>query len=121
VIDHLGIEVGDLARSARFYDALFFAIGVRRVHESEHAIAYGVTGPAFWIVTRGRPPAPGYGHVAFRAAGRVAVDSAYAAGIAGGGRCDGEPGLRRRYGPLYYAAYLLDPDGLRVEVVANSR
>jgi catechol 2,3-dioxygenase-like lactoylglutathione lyase family enzyme len=121
VIDHLGVEVSELARSARFYDAMFFAIGVRRVHESEHAIAYGVTGPEFWIVTRGRSPAPGYGHVAFRAAGRVAVESAYAAGIAAGGRGDGEPGLRERYGPLYYAAYLLDPDGLRVEVVANSR
>jgi catechol 2,3-dioxygenase-like lactoylglutathione lyase family enzyme len=80
-----------------------------------------VTAPTFWIVTRGRPPAPGYGHVAFRAAGRVAVDGAYAAGLANGGRGDGEPGPRPRYGPLYYAAYLLDPDGLRVEVVANSR
>ncbi|HEY3759413.1 MAG TPA: VOC family protein [Solirubrobacteraceae bacterium] len=120
MIDHLGIEVADLARSAVFYDALFFAIGVRRMHESEHAIAYGVTAPTFWIVTRGRPPAPGYGHVAFRAAGRVAVDGAYAAALANGGRGDGEPGLRPRYGPLYYAAYLLDPDGLRVEVVANS-
>jgi catechol 2,3-dioxygenase-like lactoylglutathione lyase family enzyme len=121
MIDHLGVEVADLARSAAFYDAVFFAIGVRRMHEGEHAIAYGVTAPVFWIVTRGRPPAPGYGHVAFRAAGRVAVDHAYAAGLAAGGRGDGEPGLRPHYGPLYYAAYLLDPDGLRVEVVANSR
>ncbi|HSZ69367.1 MAG TPA: VOC family protein [Solirubrobacteraceae bacterium] len=120
MIDHLGIEVSDLARSAAFYDALFFAIGVRRMHESSRAIAYGVTAPTFWIVTRRRPPAPGYGHVAFRAAGRVAVDSAYAAGLTNGGRGDGEPGPRPRYGPLYYAAYLLDPDGLRVEVVANA-
>ncbi len=121
MIDHLGVEVSDLARSATFYDAVFFAIGVRRVHVGEHAIAYGVTGPTFWIATRGRPPAPGYGHVAFRAAGRVAVDHAYAAGLAAGGRSDGEPGLRTQYGPLYYVAYLLDPDNLRVEVVANSR
>jgi catechol 2,3-dioxygenase-like lactoylglutathione lyase family enzyme len=120
VIDHLGVEVTDLERSGAFYDAVFFAIGVRRVHEGSHAIAYGVTAPAFWIVARGRAPAPGYGHVAFRAAGRVAVDHAYAAGLAAGGRSDGEPGLRPRYGPLYYAAYLLDPDGLRVEVVAGS-
>ncbi len=121
MIDHLGVEVSDLARSAAFYDAVFFAIGVRRVHEGSRAVAYGVTGPTFWIVARGRAPAAGYGHVAFRAAGRVAVDSAYAAGLAGGGRGDGEPGPRPRYGPLYYAAYLLDPDGLRVEIVANSR
>jgi catechol 2,3-dioxygenase-like lactoylglutathione lyase family enzyme len=121
MIDHLGIEVSDLERSAAFYDAVFFAIGVRRMHDGEHAIAYGVLAPTFWIVTRGRAPAPGYGHVAFRASGRVAVDSAYAAGLANGGRDDGAPGPRPRYGPLYYAAYLLDPDGLRVEVVANSR
>jgi catechol 2,3-dioxygenase-like lactoylglutathione lyase family enzyme len=120
MIDHLGIEVSDLKRSAAVYDAVFFAIGVRRMHEGEHAIAYGVIAPTFWIVTRGRPPAPGYGHVAFRATGRVAVDSAYASGLSAGGRGDGEPGLRPRYGPLYYAAYLLDPDGLRVEVVAKS-
>jgi catechol 2,3-dioxygenase-like lactoylglutathione lyase family enzyme len=121
VIDHLGVEVADLARSAAFYDALFYALGVRRVHDSPHAIAYGADAPCFWIVTRGRRPAPGYGHVAFRAAGRVAVDGAHAAGIAAGGRDDGEPGPRPNYGPRYYAAYLLDPDGLRVEIVANSR
>jgi catechol 2,3-dioxygenase-like lactoylglutathione lyase family enzyme len=120
MIDHLGVEVSDLGRSAAFYDAVFFAIGVRRVHEGERAIAYGTTAPMFWIVVRGKPPAPGYGHVAFRAAGRVAVDHAYAAGLEAGGRGDGEPGLRPRYGPLYYAAYLLDPDGMRVEIVAGS-
>jgi catechol 2,3-dioxygenase-like lactoylglutathione lyase family enzyme len=121
VIDHIGVEVSDLARSAAFYDALFFALGVRRVHEGPHAIAYGADMPGFWIVTRGRLPAPGYGHVAFKAAGRVAVDGAHAAGLLAGGRDDGAPGPRAQYGPRYYAAYLLDPDGLRVEIVANSR
>lgn len=120
MIDHIGLEVSDLARSATFYDAVFFAIGVRRIHETQHAIAYGVNLPNFWIVTRGRLPGPGYGHVAFKAAGRVAVDGAYAAGLANGGREDGKPGLRPQYGPRYYAAYLRDPDGLRVEIVANS-
>jgi catechol 2,3-dioxygenase-like lactoylglutathione lyase family enzyme len=120
VIDHVGIEVSDLARSAAFYDAVFFAIGVRRMHESDHALAYGVTQANFWIVTRGQPPAPGYGHLAFRAAGRVAVDAAHRAGLRNGGRDDGKPGPRPRYGARYYAAYLLDPDGLRVEIVAGS-
>ena len=121
MIDHVGLEVSDLERSATFYDAVFFAIGVRRLHESPHAIAYGVNLPSFWIVTRGRLPAPGYGHLAFRAAGRVAVDAAHRAGLANGGRSDGEPGLRPHYGQRYYAAYLLDPDGLRVEIVAGSK
>jgi catechol 2,3-dioxygenase-like lactoylglutathione lyase family enzyme len=120
MFDHVGLEVADLGRSGAFYDAVFFALGVRRVVDGEHAIAYGVDGPAFWIVTRARPPAPGFGHVAFAASGRAAVDAAYAGGTAHGGRGDGGPSERPQYGPRYYSAYLLDPDGLRVEVVANA-
>jgi catechol 2,3-dioxygenase-like lactoylglutathione lyase family enzyme len=118
VIDHLGFEVLDLARSARFYDAVFFALGVRRMHESATAIAYGVMDPTFWIVTRGRPPAPGYGHVALRANGRPAVDAAFEAGVQHGGRDDGSPGPRPQYGRRTYAGYLRDPDGLRLEIVS---
>ena len=121
MFDHIGFEVSDLARSAAFYDAVLYALGVRRVHESDRAIAYGVTEPSLWIVMRGRPPAPGFGHIAFRAAGRAAVDAAFAAGLAAGGRSDGDPGPRPQYGPQYYAAYLLDPDGLRVELAGNPR
>ena len=119
MIDHVGFEVTDLRASARFYDAVFYVLGSRRTHEGEHAIAYGRTGPTFWIVSRGRRPAPGYGHVALEAAGRAAVDAAHAAGLAAGGRDDGPPGLRPQYGPRTYAGYLLDPDGLRVELVAR--
>jgi catechol 2,3-dioxygenase-like lactoylglutathione lyase family enzyme len=119
MLDHIGLEVSDLARSARFYDALFSRLGVRRVHESQAAIAYGSHEPRFWIVQRDRPPGPGFGHVAIRAAGRVAVDAAHAAALGAGGQDDGTPGLRPQYGPRYYAAYVLDPDGLRIEVVAG--
>ncbi len=119
MLDHIGFEVGDLRRSARFYDAVLFSLGARRMLDSEHAVAYGVNGPELWIVVRGRRPAPGYGHVALRASGKAAVDAAHAAGLASGGRDDGPPGPRPRYGRRYYAAYLLDPDGLRVEVVSR--
>jgi catechol 2,3-dioxygenase-like lactoylglutathione lyase family enzyme len=119
MIGHVGFEVSDLARSARFYDAVLFALGARRLHEGEAAVAYGREEPLLWIVARGRPPAPGYGHVALRAAGRPAVDAAYAAGLANGGADDGPPGPRPQYGPRVYAAYLRDPDGLRVEVVST--
>jgi catechol 2,3-dioxygenase-like lactoylglutathione lyase family enzyme len=119
VIDHIGFEVGDLGRSAAFYDPLFFALGARRVFESEHALAYGINGPEFWLVTRGRAPAPGYGHVALRASGKAAVDAAYRAGIGAGGEDDGAPGPRPQYGKRYYAADLRDPDGLRVELVSR--
>jgi catechol 2,3-dioxygenase-like lactoylglutathione lyase family enzyme len=119
MIDHIGFEVSDLKRSAQFFDALCFSLGARRLIDSEHAIAYGVNGPELWIVVRGRPPGPGYGHVALNASGKAAVDAAYTAGLANGGTDDGPPGLRPQYGRRYYAAYLRDPDDLRVEVVSR--
>jgi catechol 2,3-dioxygenase-like lactoylglutathione lyase family enzyme len=119
MIDHIGFEVTDLERSARFYDAVFFALGGRRMFESEHAVAYGVNGPLLWIVVRGRTPGPGYGHLALQASGKAAVDAAHAAGLATGGDDDGAPGQRPQYGRRYYAGYLRDPDGLRVEVVSR--
>jgi catechol 2,3-dioxygenase-like lactoylglutathione lyase family enzyme len=120
VIDHVGFEVSDLSRSGRFYDAVLYALGARRMLESERAVAYGMNGPQVWIVMRGRTPGPGYGHVALQASGKAAVDAAHAAGLANGGVDDGPPGRRPQYGPRYYAAYLRDPDGLRVEVVSRS-
>ncbi len=119
MIDHVGFEVSDLARAARFYDAVFHAIGGRRTFESPHAIAYGMNGHELWIVVRGRPPGPGYGHIALAARGRKAVEAAHAAGVANGGTDDGPPGLRPDYGEAYFAAYLRDPDGLALEIVSR--
>lgn len=119
MIEHVGFEVQDLARSGRFYDAVFFALGARRMLESEHALAYGINSPLIWFVVRGRPPAPGYGHLALQASGKAAVDAAHAAGLGSGGCDDGAPGQRPQYGRRYYAGYLRDPDGLRVEVVSR--
>jgi catechol 2,3-dioxygenase-like lactoylglutathione lyase family enzyme len=119
VIDHIGFEVSDLDRSTRFYDAVFFALGARRMFESEHVVAYGINAPMIWFSVRGRPPGPGYGHVALQASGKAAVDAAHAAGLAHGGSDDGAPGQRPQYGRRYYAGYLLDPDRLRVEVVSR--
>lgn len=118
LVDHVGYEVSDLARSARFYDAVFYALGVRRVHENAQAIGWGVTEPEFWLTAR-NAAAPAYGHVALRAVGKAAVDAAHAAGVEAGGRDDGAPGPRPQYGPRCYAGYLRDPDGLRVELVAS--
>ena len=120
MIDHVGFEVADLARSGRFYDAVLYPLGARRMVESEHAIAYGVNEPQVWIVVRGRAPGPGYGHLALAASGKAAVDAAYAGGLANGGADAGPPGRRPRDGERYYAEYMTDPDGLRVEVVSRS-
>ena len=119
MIDHVGFEVSNLEASTRFYDAVFFALGARRLIDSEHAVAYGVNGPMIWFVVRGRPPGPGYGHLALQASGKAAVDAAHAAGLANGGSDDGAPGRRPQYGRRYYAAYLLDPERLRVEIVSH--
>jgi catechol 2,3-dioxygenase-like lactoylglutathione lyase family enzyme len=90
-IDHVGFEVSDLARTTHFYDPVFRALGGR----------------------------PAYGHVALQASGKAAVDAAYAEGLAHGGADRGAPGQRPQYGRRYYAAYLADPDGLRVEIVSR--
>ena len=119
MIDHIGYEVSDLQRSAHFYDAVFHALGARRMFESPRAVAYGVNDPKIWFVVRGRPPAAAYGHIGLAANGRAAVDAAHAAGLSHGGADAGAPGDRPQYGRRYYAAYLCDPDGLRVEVVSR--
>jgi catechol 2,3-dioxygenase-like lactoylglutathione lyase family enzyme len=118
MIDHVGFEVSDLARSGAFYDAVFYALGIRRLHSGEQLVGWGRDEPRFWLTARSAPE-PGYGHVAFDATGKAAVDAAHAAGLAAGGEDAGAPGPRPRYGPRYYAGYLRDPDGLRVEIVAS--
>lgn len=119
MIHHVGYEVADAGRSARFYDSVLFALGWRRLYESGQAIGWGIDAPMFWITWRALPK-PGYGHVAFAASGRAAVEGGYDAGLEAGGSDDGPPGLRPEYGPSYFAAYLRDPDGLKVELCTGA-
>ena len=120
MIDHVGFEVSDLGRSARFYDAVFYALGARRMFESEHAVAYGINDPQLWIVVRGRVPSPGLrSRRDQRAEARPRSTPPTPPASAHGGSDDGTPGQRPQYGRRYYAGYLRDPDGLRVEVVAR--
>ena len=124
VLDHLCISVSDLARSRRFYEAALMPLGYRVVSLSGRTIGFGVPeGPGrsadpggdFWLAeeTFG-PPLP---HFAFAAATRAAVDAFFAAALAAGGTDNGAPGLRPRYHPGYYAAFIIDPDGYNVEAV----
>ena len=108
--------------SGAFYDAVFCAIGARRMHESERRDRLGHQRPRLLDDERSPRPAPGYGHVALRARGRVAVDAALSPRASPrAAPTPGRPARDRSTDPRYYAAYLRDPDGLKVEVVADGR
>lgn len=123
MIDHTGIGVADVARSAAFYDAALGALGLRRVSllppgDGSDAVGYGLDYPAFWI-DRFHPAAT-RNHTAFVARTRAEVDAFHAAALRAGGTDNGPPGLRSEEAgnpPGYYAAFVLDPDGNNVEAV----
>ena len=122
MIDHTGIGVADIARSAAFYDAALGALGLRRVmqlpeNEGTDGIGYGVDHPVFWI-DRFHPHGVKQ-HTAFVARTRAEVDAFHAAGLKAGGTDNGPPGLRTHYAPDYYAAFVLDPDGNNMEAVCR--
>ncbi|MFO0554075.1 MAG: VOC family protein [Polyangiaceae bacterium] len=125
MVDHISIGVADLARASAFYDAALSALGYVRLSENARAVCYGppgFTGEApFAILHHGadaRAPGPGF-HLAFTASSRAAVEAFHARALANGGVDDGPPGLRAHYGPGYYAAFVRDPDGHRLEAVLH--
>jgi catechol 2,3-dioxygenase-like lactoylglutathione lyase family enzyme len=111
--DHIGLKVKDPSASARFYGAVLAPLG----HVPDGSgTGFGPRGePALWLYEA--EGAHGTAHLAFRAKDRAAVDRFHRAGLEAGGRDHGRPGLRADYGPTYYAAFLLDPDGNNVEAV----
>jgi catechol 2,3-dioxygenase-like lactoylglutathione lyase family enzyme len=120
MIDHTGIGVADVGRSANFYDAALGALGMRRVAQipenlGTDGIGYGLDHPVFWI-DRFHPHSAKQ-HTAFAAKSRTAVDAFYAAALKAGGIDNGGPGLRKQYARSYYAAFVLDPDGNNIEAV----
>jgi catechol 2,3-dioxygenase-like lactoylglutathione lyase family enzyme len=126
MIDHLSLGVADLAKSRAFYDAALAPLGYRRLFNVADTSGYGPTlaeplreqALPFWIGhDAGRLGLSG--HVCFKAQARAAVDAFYKAALAAGGRDNGEPGLRPIYHPSYYAAFIVDPDGHRIEAVCH--
>ncbi|MBL8662764.1 MAG: VOC family protein [Candidatus Odyssella sp.] len=114
--DHVGLKVKDVAASARFYEAALAPLGHELASENKDGAGLGPKGaPALWL--HRDAAARGGVHVAFAAADPAAVDRFHAAGLEAGGRDNGAPGLRNDYGPNYYAAFLIDPDGNNVEAV----
>jgi catechol 2,3-dioxygenase-like lactoylglutathione lyase family enzyme len=120
VIDHISIAVRDLEAAGRFYEAVLAAIGYGRIVTRPTTMGFGKTYPDFWINARPNMarPDPGSGvHVCLRAPDTKAVDAFHAAALKAGGATDGPPGPRPEYTPGYYAAFVLDPDGNRIEAV----
>ncbi|TXL70695.1 VOC family protein [Vineibacter terrae] len=121
MLDHVSITTGDLDRAQRFYDAVMAALGYPRVYRSDRGIGYGERGAAggYISVYLSDAVVADKRHWAFRAPSRAEVRAFHAAALAQGGREDGPPGLRPDYAPTYYAAFVRDPDGNRIEAVCR--
>ncbi len=118
MIDHVSIGVRDLARSKRFYDAALRPLGYQCLSEGNDSLGYGRDTAAFWISTTEHPVPPDVKsglHFCFTAPTRKGVDAFHAGALGAGGRDNGRPGVRTDYGPDYYAAFAVDPDGYRIE------
>jgi catechol 2,3-dioxygenase-like lactoylglutathione lyase family enzyme len=122
MIHHVSLGTNDLARARTFYDPVLGLLGLRLIEAKPRALLYG-TGEVLFSVeipADGKPASAGNGvHVAFAARSRKMVDAFHATGLAHGGADAGAPGLRA-YDPHYYAAFLYDPDGNKVEAVTFS-
>lgn len=129
MLHHISFGVSNIERSVAFYDAAFEPLGYVRVWEDltpgdpDQAVGYGPPGGGdkFTVKLRkgARSPGPGF-HLAFAAPDRGAVALFHKAALAHGGRDNGGPGLRPHYGPNYFAAFVIDPDGYEIEVVCKA-
>jgi catechol 2,3-dioxygenase-like lactoylglutathione lyase family enzyme len=110
IFDHLDLHAGDYAESVRFYETVLVPLGIRNLGESAEGTCFANLN----VVDR-RPPTQNL-HLCFYAREKEHVDAFHRVGVEAGFRSNGEPGYRD-YGPGYYAAYLLDPDGNNVEAL----
>ena len=120
MIDHISVGVSDLERAARFYEPTLAALGLSRLVTRPATIGFGKTYPEFWINLREGMPhvaAESGVHICLRAKTTAEVDAFHAAALSAGGASDGAPGLRPHDRVKYYAAFVVDPDGNRIEAV----
>lgn len=122
MLHHLSLGVRDLAVAGAFYDAVLGALGYRRVFEDDTAIGYGLVDDEDLLCLKLHEDAaaPGAGfHLAFSASTRAAVNAFHHAALLAGGHDNGAAGVRPDYGDSYYAAFVIDPDGHRIEAVTK--
>jgi catechol 2,3-dioxygenase-like lactoylglutathione lyase family enzyme len=122
MISHVSIGVSDMGKAGSFYDAVLAPLGYKRLFDSAEALGYGAGSPELWIMKADRPvPADSASglHFCFDAAKRADVDSFHAAALKAGGKDNGKPGLRPDYGENYYGAFIIDPQGYRIEAYCS--
>lgn len=120
MIDHVSVGAADLERSAKFYDAALAPLGLTRLITRPATIGFGKNYPEFWVNLRaGMAPvsADSGAHVCLRAKTIGEIEAFYVAALKAGGADDGPPGIRPHDRVKYFAAFVTDPDGNRIEVV----
>ena len=120
MIDHISVGVSDLDHSARFYEATLATLGLAKLVTRPGTVGFGKRYPEFWINLRAgmTAVAPESGcHICLRAKSESEVDAFHQAALGAGGVSDGAPGLRPHDRVRYYAAFIRDPDGNRIEAV----
>ena len=118
MLDHVSIGVRDIAKTKKFYDAVLKPLGYSCLSESDGSLGYGAEAVTLWIGKTDHPVPPdakSFLHFCFAAPTRKSVDSFHQAAVKTGGKDNGKPGLRADYSPSYYAAFVTDPDGYRLE------
>ncbi len=119
-LHHVSIGMNDMTRARSFYDPLMQLLGLRLLKSDDSARHYGIDEIIFSVQrpVDGNRARPGFGvHIAFEAPDRATVDAFYAEAIRLGGTGDGVPGLRAQYSPDYYGAFVLDPEGNKIEAM----
>ncbi|MEN2423155.1 VOC family protein [Streptomyces rimosus] len=120
MLDHIAIQVRDIAASARFYDAVLAPLGGKRTKVFGENVGYGTTGHSLWLVPCADDGPAREFHLAFAAADREAVDAFHAAAVAAGAESLHAPRLRPEYHASYYGAFVRDPDGNNIEAVCHT-
>ena len=118
MFDHVSIGVSNIERAGKFYDAVLKPLDITRLSDGDTSLGYGEKSLGLWVQTANRPVKADMEsglHFCFQAKSRAAVDAFHAAAMKTGGKDNGKPGVRADYGPKYYAAFVVDPDGYRIE------
>lgn len=123
MFDHVSIGVRDTTASKRFYDTALKPLGYTCLSQSPGSLGYGAGAVALWVNEAARPVPSDEKtglHFCFTAPTRASVDAFHAGALRAGGGDNGAPGLRAAYGENYYAAFVVDPDGYRLEAYCSA-